>query len=138
MKANIIFLAGLVFSSLSFAQAKTESFSCADKSLGDVVISVETVNGSYSLFSHEGDKKTLVDQGLDCKFSTDGKNLFLCSKRLVGPEDFVQYYSETTVIESMMDPSASTSFYRQGRDGDVRKSKTRIALIYGATQEQCK
>lgn len=134
-----LIVTGLIFSNSSFAQNEYDRFLCHDRYLKEVMISIEKNQSTYSLFKYDNDQqKILVDQGLTCEFSKDGKQLFLCSKKLMSTVDLVQYYSESQAVDSMMEGSIqSTGIYKISWESDIRKSSELVTSIFGLSQNQC-
>ncbi len=133
----LILLTGLLLSSHCLAQSQYEDFVCIDKSLKQVFISIEREADRYSLYTYNEEEKTLVDQGLECVFSIDGTQLFLCSKNSDGPGKVIQYFSESEVIESLMNSSKYTGFYKLQWEGDITKHKKLITSTDGVAKDQC-
>ncbi len=132
-----ILAAAVLFSSFGMAQETIEKVSCIDDSLGTVIFSLETKGGLTSVFTYDiEEKKTLVDQGLKCRFSTDDKKLFLCSKN--NPEGvLIQYFSQVEITESLFNPSVFTVLYKKTWGGDVGPSPKVISTLVGHARNQC-
>lgn len=127
----ILTIVGLL--SVSFTTFSAHANLRCDDNTGSLV-KIMTDNGNSTLSVLENGKETLSIKNLNCRFSNDGRNLFLCTDpSKIG----VEYYSRVESTEEILETRNYTGIFKRVIDSDVMKSNINIIGLVGHSSSIC-
>lgn len=123
----------VVLLSISFTTLNAHaSLSCDDKT--GSLVKIITNNGRSTLSVVENGKETLSVKDLTCRFSNDGRNLFLCAD----PDNAgTEYYSRVESTEELLETRNYTGIFKRVIDSDVIKSNINVIGLVGHSSSIC-